>query len=303
MASSPAVPDLPSTPVAIWLAAIRPKTLTAAAAPVVLGTAFAYADHSFQLFPAIAALFGAFLIQIGTNLANDYFDFRKGADSTDRVGPIRVTAAGLVRPESMRNAMLAVFAAALVSGIYLVTVGGWPIVLIGLASIVSGILYTGGPYPLGYNGLGDLFVLIFFGLVATSGAYYVQANTITPEVLLAGISPGLLSVAILTINNLRDIESDRRAGKKTLVARFGRDFGKMHLLLVMLVAHQVPIVLTLLQPERRWTFLSLVTMPFALLIVANLFRSLDPRTCNRALAQTAMLLLIHSLLFALGWNL
>lgn len=303
LADSPAVPEqrLPASPAAIWIAAIRPKTLTAAIAPVMIGTAFAYADQAVAWLPALAALTGALLIQVGTNLANDYYDFIRGADTSERVGPLRVTSAGLLSPERVKRGMLISFGLAILVGIYLVAVGGWPVVVIGLSSIAAGYVYTGGPYPLAYHGWGDLFVLLFFGIVAVSGTYYVQALTLTPEVLMAGCAPGLLSVAILTVNNVRDIDADRKANKRTLVARFGREFGRMHLLLALLLAHQVPVVLVMLSPDHRWAFLSLASMPLALLIAAQLFRSLDPVTCNRALAWTAQLLLLHSFLFALGW--
>ena len=204
-----------------WLLAIRPKTLTAAAAPVFLGTGLAASHGAFRLLPALVALLGAVLIQIGTNLANDYYDYLRGGDTSARVGPIRVTHAGIIPPPAVRNAAYFVLALALIVGSYLVWVGGWPIVGIGLASLFCAIVYTGGPFPLAYHGLGDLFVFIFFGLVAVGGTYWVQVLSYGPEVLLAGVGMGGLATAILVMNNLRDIRSDAQTGKRTLAVRLG----------------------------------------------------------------------------------
>ena len=200
--------------VQIWIMAARPKTLWAAVAPVAMGIAMAADAGGMHIPAALAALFGAVMIQIGTNLANDYFDYRKGTDQPGRLGPTRVTQAGLVTPHAMRIAITVTFSLAVVAGAYLVWRGGWPIVAVGLLSILFGFLYTAGPYPLGYNGLGDIFVLIFFGPVAVGGTYYVQTLDINTAVLIAGLAPGLFSVAILTVNNLRDIGTDAEAGKK-----------------------------------------------------------------------------------------
>ena len=207
--------------VEVWLLAARPKTLPAAAAPVVVGTAVAISEQVFSLLPALAALLGALFIQIGTNFANDVFDFKKGADTTERLGPMRVTQVGLLTPRQVMMGMWLTFGLASVAGLYLIWIGGWPIVAIGVLSIISGIAYTGGPFPLGYKGLGDLFVFIFFGLVAVCGTYYVQAGSVTMSALALGVAVGALSVAILTVNNLRDVDNDRRAGKRTLVVRMG----------------------------------------------------------------------------------
>ena len=211
----------------IWLLASRPKTLWASISPVVIGTAMAYADGKFHWLSAVVALTAAVLIQIGTNIANDYFDYKRGVDAGERLGPLRVTQAGLVKPETVKAAFIIVFSLAFLLGFYLIWRGGYPILIIGLLSVLFGILYTGGPFPLGYTGLADLFVLIFFGPIAVGGTYYVQALAIKPTIIIAGFSPGLLATAILTINNLRDIKTDRRAGKKTLAVRFEANFAKI----------------------------------------------------------------------------
>ena len=206
--------------------AVRPKTLSAAVAPVMIGTTMAYAGGQGNAGAAFAALAGALLIQIGTNFANDYFDYLKGADNEERLGPLRVTQAGLVEPETMFRNFVLTFGLAALVGFYLVYRGGWPIVLIGLLSIASGILYTAGPWPLGYLGLGDIFVLIFFGPVAVCGTFYVQALEVTEIVFYAGLGPGLLATALLVVNNLRDEATDRKAGKRTLAVRFGPAFAR-----------------------------------------------------------------------------
>ncbi len=285
----------------VWFRAARPKTLFAAAAPVIIGAAMAWADHGFHLLAALAAFAGAMLIQIGTNFANDYSDFKSGADDHTRLGPTRATAAGLVTPQQMKVAAIAVFGLALVIGIYLVVRGGWPVVIIGLSSILCGVLYTAGPYPLGYNGLGDLFVLIYFGPVAVGGTYYVQALTITPAVIVAGLSPGLFSVAILTVNNLRDIDADRRAGKKTLPARFGRTFARFEYLTAIAVATLLPILLHFWADGPVLATGAALVLPAAIPALRTAFRSEDGPTLNDLLATTGKLLLLYSLLFSLGW--
>ncbi len=204
-----------------WVHAARPRTLYAIAAPVLMGAALAYADGVFRWGPAVAALAGGLLIQIGTNIANDYYDFVKGADTADRIGTPRVTQSGLVPPATVKRGMWVVFAAAVLVGVYLVGQGGWPILLVGVAAVAAGVGYTAGPLPIGYVGLGDLFTFVFFGPVAVAGTYFVQAGTITPGTLLAGAGIGALVTAILVVNNLRDIPTDRAAGKRTLAVRIG----------------------------------------------------------------------------------
>ncbi|MDZ4723222.1 MAG: 1,4-dihydroxy-2-naphthoate polyprenyltransferase [candidate division Zixibacteria bacterium] len=292
---------MPLSALNIWILAIRPKTLWAAVSPVILGCAFAKADNGFHLLPALAALFGGLMIQIGTNLANDYFDFIKGSDTNERVGPKRVTQAGLVSSHAIIRATIAAFTLAFIAGIYLVSRGGWPIVTIGLFSILFGVLYTGGPFPLGYNGLGEIFAFIFFGPIAVAGTYYIQALDLNTSVVIAGFAPGLFSVAILTVNNLRDIEGDRYAGKKTLAVRFGAEWTRMQYLLSVMLALQVPLLVVVLNSGQIWAILSLITLPFAFFISRKIFSTRDPEVLNAMLGATGQLMLAHTLLFSLGW--
>lgn len=221
---------------AIWIAASRPRTLPAAVAPVLAASALAWRDGDFTAPAALAALGFALLVQIGTNFANDYYDFMKGADTAERVGPRRAVAAGWVAPTVMKRAMIAVFAAAFLVGLTLLGYGGWPLLAVGAASILCGVAYTGGPYPLGYNGLGDVFVFIFFGLVAVGATYFVQAGAITGEAWIIGAGIGALAANILVVNNYRDAETDAKAGKRTLVVRFGRGFARVQFALSHCVA-------------------------------------------------------------------
>ena len=231
----------PSKP-ALWLMAARPKTLPAAAAPVLAGVGLALHHRVFAAGPAFAALIGALLIQVATNLANDYFDFVKGGDTETRIGPIRVTQAGLMSPERVKRGMLVVLALAVLNGAYLVFVGGWPILVVGVASLICAVAYTGGPFPLAYNGLGDVFVFVFFGLVAVAGTYWVQALAVDPGALLAGAGLGAFTTAILVVNNLRDRETDEAAGKRTLAVRLGDRATVAEYVLCLLVAAVVPLV-------------------------------------------------------------
>ena len=288
------------TPLKVWLLAARPKTLPAAAAPVLIGAAMAYADHGFHLLSALAALAGALLIQIGTNFANDYFDHRQGVDTAERLGPLRVTHAGLVTPSAMRNATVVVFTLALLVGVYLVVRGGWPIVIIGLLSILFGVLYTAGPYPLGYNGWGDIFVLIFFGPVAVGGTYYVQALILPTYVVIAGLAPGLFSVAILVVNNLRDLENDRAAGKKTLPVRCGRFFTIAQYICCVTVGALVPIPLVLYLGSPAYSLVATATLLPALLVIRQVMTR-HGKPLNDTLAATGQLLLLYSVLFSVGW--
>ncbi len=288
-----------NTRLRLWWLAARPKTLPAAAAPVVIGTSMAYANGGFHLLSAIAALFGALFIQIGTNLANDYFDFKKGSDRDDRLGPTRVTQAGLISPQSVKKLTIGAFSLAFLFGIFLVFRAGMPIVVIGLSSILFGVLYTGGKYPIGYIGLGEVFVLIFFGPVAVGGTYYVQTLTISNNVLIAGLIPGLLSSAILVVNNLRDIESDTISGKKTLAVRFGIAFSKLQFSLFVIGSAMVPLYLYL-NSENSFHLIPLLILIPALFVVKNIYTKTG-RELNNLLAQTGKLLFVYSILFAIGW--
>jgi 1,4-dihydroxy-2-naphthoate polyprenyltransferase len=283
----------------IWLLAARPKTLPAAATPVIIAGAMAIADGVFYLPAFLAALLGGLLIQIGTNYANDLFDFKKSVDTHERLGPTRVTQAGLVTVSEMRNATILIFAAAFLVGVYLVTRGGWPIVVIGLTSILCGVLYTAGPYPLGYIGLGELFVLVFFGFVPVLGTYYVMALRITSEVMLGGLAPGLLSIAILAVNNLRDLNTDRATGKRTLAVRFGKRFAQIEYIAVVVIALLYPVVHYLVFRKHPLVLIACA----ALLPAIPLFKSVltsDGTVLNTTLAGTGRLLLFFGILFSAG---
>jgi len=243
----------------IWLAAARPRTLPAALAPVLVGSALALREGRLVAPAALACLAFALLVQVGTNFANDYFDFIKGADTSARVGPRRAVAAGLVRPAVMRTVMLGVFAAAFLTGLTLLPYGGWPLLVLGVASIASGLAYTGGPWPLGYHGLGDVFVFIFFGLVAVGATYFVQTGRLSPAALVAGAGVGLLATNILLVNNYRDADTDARADKRTLVVRLGRPFARAHFTGSLMLALAVPPVLAFLAP-RPWRLVSALTL-------------------------------------------
>ena len=284
----------------IWLLAARPKTLPAAATPVIMAGAIALADGVFRLPFFIAALLGGLLIQIGANYANDLFDFQKAVDTPERLGPLRVTQAGLVTVAQMRAATITVFALAFAVGIYLVMRGGLPIVIIGLTSILFGVLYTAGPYPLGYVGLGELFVLVFFGFVPLAGTYYVMALKTNTEVILSGLAPGLLSVAILVVNNLRDIDSDRATGKRTLAVRFGRRFARIEYVVCVITAILYPVFHFFLFHPHPSTLLACLTFLLAIPLIKTVLTTTDGKTLNDALASTGRLLLIYGLCFSVG---
>jgi 1,4-dihydroxy-2-naphthoate octaprenyltransferase len=277
-----------------WLLAARPKTLPAAISPVIVGAALAASDERFALIPALAALLGALLLQIGSNLANDYFDAIHGADTPERIGPTRVTAAGLISHASMRWGMVIVFGLAALLGLYLIWIGGWPILAIGAAAILAALAYTGGPKPFGYMGLGDLFVFLFFGPVALCGTYYLQAHTITSAALLASVALGALITAILVVNNLRDIKSDLLAGKHTLAVRLGAEATRIEYVSLLIIAYAVPLILTITS-GTLWLLVPLITLPRAIQLNATIRRASDGPTLNAALAGTAQL----SLLFAI----
>ena len=281
----------------LWLAAARPKTLPAAATPVIVGTACARACGGVAWGPALAALGGALALQIGANFANDVFDAERGADGPDRVGPVRAVAAGLISAGAMKRAMIAAFAIAMAFGVYLVSVAGWPIVAIGLASIACGIAYTGGPFPLGYHGLGDVFVFLFFGLVAVCGTAFVQVGGVPALAWWAAVPVGALSTNILVVNNVRDRATDVRAGKRTLAVRFGRRAALGEYAALLAVAYAVPVALSCNHPLR---LLPLLTLPLAVLKLRALMRAVTGPEHNALLAATAQLLLAHGALFAIG---
>jgi 1,4-dihydroxy-2-naphthoate octaprenyltransferase len=287
----------------VWIQAARPKTLGAAVAPVAVGAAMAVEAGAFHAPSAALALLGAVLIQVGVNYHNDYQDFLKGTDTDHRVGPTRVTQAGLVDPATMRRATIAVFALAVLSGVYLIVRGGWPILAVGVASIGAALWYTGGRYSLAYIGLADLFVFIFFGPVAVGGTYYVQALTLTPDVLAAGVGPGLLSVGILLVNNIRDIDDDRSVDKRTLVVRMGRAAGVALYAACTKGALLLPVGLWLWTGRHPWTMATVLLAPMAVSATRTLANSRDPAVINPLLARTGQLLVLWALVFAVGWNL
>jgi len=284
-----------------WLLAARPKTLPAAVAPVMVGTSLAIADGKFDPLPALAALAGALLLQIGVNLANDYFDYRRGIDGAGRKGPLRVTQAGLISPEGVRMGMIAVFSAAAAVGLYLVAVGGWPILAVGAASILAALAYSGGPWPLASHGLGDLFVFLFFGLAAVGGTYYVQAGEITPLALAVAVPPGLLITAILVVNNVRDIDTDGRTGKRTLAVRLGPRGSLAEYLLLLGGAYLTASVLWVSGSTGPWVLLTALSLPMATPLLGTLRdRHDDGPAMNEALAGTARLTFLFCFLFSIG---
>lgn len=290
-------PSLPR----VWLLATRPATLTAALSPVMVGAAAAWRSSGgagYRWGAVAAALLGATFIQVGTNLANDVFDFEKGADTAERLGPTRVTQAGLLTPGQVRAGMVASFSLATVAGVYLTAVAGPAVVAIGVASIASGVAYTGGPYPLGYNGLGDVFVFAFFGLVAVCGTAFVALGSVPPLALALAVPVGALATAVLVVNNVRDHRTDVRAGKRTLVVRLGRRFGVAEYVACWIAALAVPVALA---ASRRapWMLLPLLTAPLAVALSGRV-ATVEGRPLNPVLGATAGALLLHSLLTTVG---
>lgn len=282
-----------------WILAARPATLTAAFAPVAVGTASAWRVGGFRWDAALAALLGAFLIQIGTNFANDMFDFQKGADTEERLGPTRAAQSGLLSVAQLRWGIIVTFALALGTGVYLTCIAGPVVVAIGLASMAAGLAYTGGPFPLAYNGLGDAFVMLFFGFVAVCGTAWVQALFVPKIAWAASIPIGALATAILVVNNVRDFEGDRRAGKTTLVVRFGRQGGVTEYALLLVASYATPIVMFLLGWSGAWVCLPLLTIPWAVRLFHSVVNDRGV-ALNQTLAGTAKLLSVFGVLFAIG---
>ena len=261
-----------------WVLASRPKTLFAAVAPVLLGSALAFSQSKGNLPAALAALFGAICIQIATNLANDYWDAKKGADTADRLGPVRVTASGLLQPRTVLLGMVFFFLLATAAGVFLTLRAGWPVVAIGAASILFGILYTAGPFSLAYLGLGEVFTFLFFGLVATAGTYFVQALSYSPDAVLLGVMPGCYSVVLIALNNLRDRATDQRVNKKTLAVRFGEKFARIEILFFLFVPSIIP--LFILQFHGGGWLCAMAAFLSALRVGGPLVRLRDPRVIN-----------------------
>jgi 1,4-dihydroxy-2-naphthoate octaprenyltransferase len=286
----------------IWLMAARPRTLPAAIAPVLVGTAAAvqWAGELPRWGAFVAALVGSIFIQIGTNLANDYSDAKRGADTEDRLGPVRVTSAGLVAPRRVLYATWLAFAVATAAGIYLATVAGPVIIAVGAASIAAGVLYTGGPRPYGYAGMGELFVFLFFGLVAVNGSYFVQLERLDWLPFWLSVSVGFLSTAILVVNNVRDLETDRRAGKRTLAVRLGRERTRSLYATLLGGAYLVLPLGLLLSDGPAWALLGLLSLPLAGKPLRSVLERTDGPALNGALAQTGALLGAFSLLVTAG---
>jgi len=284
----------------IWLLAIRPKTLPAATGPVVVGTALALGDRVFRFGPAAAALAAALLLQIGSNLANDVYDFKKGTDTKERTGPMRVTQAGLLTPHQVTKGMLVVFTFAFLIGTYLTWAGGWPILVIGIFSIISAIAYTGGPYPLGYYGLGDVLVFVFFGPVAVCGTYYVQALELNSVVWWASLPMGFLVTAILVVNNFRDLETDQKAGKRTMAVRLGPSGTQTEYYLLLSISLTVPLIMYLYGQVSAWILVSWLSLPLVPPLIRDI-RTKKGVALNATLAGTARFGLVFSILFSISY--
>jgi 1,4-dihydroxy-2-naphthoate octaprenyltransferase len=298
-----------------WVIAARPQTLPAGASPVVVGAGLAVHAGVFAPVPWLAALVGALLIQVGTNFANDYYDAVKGADTDDREGFTRVTAGGLIPPRQVKLAMVATYGFAVVVGVYLVAIGGVPVLVVGLSSIAAGVLYTGGPYPYGYRGLGDLFVFVYFGVVAVTGTFYVQAvasgdvglfptwvpaGTVSLAAVLASLPAAGLSTAILVVNNVRDRETDAAAGKRTLAVVLGYRWSRVEFLLLVGMAYVVPLVFAVDPTYGPWALAPLVSLPLAASVSRTVLKRADGDALNPALERVGQTLFAHSLLFAAG---
>lgn len=287
------------SPLGAWILAARPRTLPAALAPVALGSALAQAEGVFRALPAAAALLGALLLQISVNLANDYFDALRGVDSADRLGPLRVTQSGLIAAQRVKAAVAAVLLLAMAPGLYLTSIGGWPIAVAGGAAVLAVLAYSGGPYPLASHGLGDVAVFMFFGPVAVCGTYYVQAGSLSWLSAALAVPVGFLITAVLVVNNLRDIQTDARAAKRSLAVLLGERATRLEYTLLAAGAYLVPVLLPAWSPTSRWVLLPLVSLPWA----ACLTRAVWTRTgssLNPVLARTAKLALFHALLLSLG---
>jgi 1,4-dihydroxy-2-naphthoate octaprenyltransferase len=282
----------------LWLSASRPKTLAAALVPVCTGASIAWMSGLFRTDSTLVALFCAVVIQIGTNFANDYFDFMKGADTDDRLGFERATASGLISPKAMRNAMIAAMLIAFIAGLYLVWIGGWVVLAIGLLSLLFGVLYTGGPYPLGYNGLGDIFVFIFFGMVAVMGTYYVNALEWSVLSLWAAIPVGALCVNILVVNNLRDVEQDRVANKRTLGVIFGETALKAEYTSMLLLSYGSLIGMHVFTDVSYLIYLPVLSLFSALKLNRTIWTNTNKRLLNDTLGETAGFMMLFGLLLS-----
>ena len=284
----------------LWILASRPRTLPAAIAPVLVGTALAAYEDEFRVLPFLAAMVGSTFIQIGTNLSNDYSDARRGADTEDRLGPVRVTAGGLMPPKHVLVGTYVAFGIAVAAGLYLAAVAGWELLVVGVASILSGVLYTGGPRPYGYEGLGELFVFVFFGIVAVVGSYYVQTEELRWEAFALAVPVGLLSSAILVVNNVRDIDTDRRAGKHTLAVKLGRERARRLFTAMVVLSFAAPVVILALGGLTPWLLITLAAVPLGVPLIKTVSSRSDGPALNGALAGTGRLLAVFSVLLSAG---
>ncbi|MDE3131102.1 MAG: 1,4-dihydroxy-2-naphthoate polyprenyltransferase [Acidobacteriota bacterium] len=289
-----------ASPVRIWVMAARPRTLPLGVAPVLVGTALAGFLHVFHPLRFVAALLGSVFIQIGANLSNDYSDAHRGADTEDRLGPVRVTAGGLVPPRQVLIATYVTFGLAVLCGVYLIAVAGWQLLLIGVASIIAGVLYTGGPRPYGYEGLGEVFVFLFFGVAAVAGSYFAQLRDFSWESLVLSVPIGLIAAAVLVVNNTRDIDTDRRANKRTLAVRLGRERSRRMFAAMLAIAYPVALIPWLFGPLEAWLLLPFLSLPLALRVIRIVATHTDGPSLNRALAKTGQLQLVFCVLLSAG---
>ncbi len=292
---------LQMSPLQVWIMACRPKTLLIALGPIILGTAIAIAHGAFHFLSMLAALLFGLCMQIGANLANDYFDFKKGADTEKRLGFPRVTQAGLVSEKAICWAMTLVFSLGLLVNCYFIARFSWPMSLLGIVSVVFAIAYTGGPFPFGYHGWGDFFAFTFFGLVACSATYYVQARTLPIDVIISSLAPSALAAAVICINNLRDIPTDILAGKKTLAVRFGAKFARREYVVLFLLAMLVPLVIAVISPEHTPVVLASISVFFAFPLFRRLYTASSAAQLNELLVSTVKFLAIYCLIFSFGW--
>lgn len=292
-----AAPPAPTSKLAAWKIAARPKTLPAAVAPILVGSAVAWHEGGFHLLTAAVSLLVALLLQIASNFANDVLDFKRGADTEHRLGPTRVTQSGLLSERQVQIATGVALGLAILCGLYLVWRGGWPMLVVGAAAAIAAVAYTGGPAPLGYLGLGEVFVFLFFGLVGVAGSAYVQTRELTGLAVGASIPIGALVTNILVVNNLRDIATDRVAGKRTISVRVGAQATRMEYLLLLIAAYLTPALLGLTGHIGRFWWLVLVTIPVASVLVRDLWRS-EGRALNPILGRSARFALIYSIPFA-----
>jgi len=288
------------SPLRLWVSAARPRTLPAAVAPVLVGTALAVSEGALRPLAFACALVGSVFIQIGTNLSNDYSDARRGADTDDRLGPVRVTAGGLMPPRQVLVGTYLAFGIAVLAGVYLIAVAGVELLIVGVVSILAGVLYTGGPRPYGYEGLGELFVFLFFGVVAVTGSYFVQTERLSLEALALSVPVGLLAAAIIVVNNVRDVDTDRRAGKRTLAVKLGRRRARGLFSVLLGLAFAWTVALALAGAPTVWLLLGLVAAPLGVPLVRTVATRGDGPSLNAALAGSGRLLAVYSVLVSIG---